>query len=123
MGTSPKSKMDRITTTSTAWKTHRPDKMIAGMTLEQFNAGTAPSITARANIAAFESSLKAEISLREMADDKSADLIDAVVKAVVADPEEGEDGEFYEALGYVRASERKSGLHRKTKPDDTKPAT
>jgi len=106
MGTSPKSKLDRITTTATAWKTHRPDKVFAGLTLEQFNIATAPSITARTKIAAFESSLKAEISLREMADDKSADVIDAVVKAVVADPEEGEDGEFYEALGYVRASER-----------------
>lgn len=43
-------------------------------------------------------------------------LIGLVVNAVKGDPEEGEDGEFYEALGYVRKSERKSGLSRGKKP-------
>lgn len=38
--------------------------------------------------------------------------VQLVVNAVRGDPDEGEDGEFYDALGYVRKSERKSGLRR-----------
>jgi len=34
------------------------------------------------------------------------------VNAVRGDPAETAKGEFYEALGFVRESERKSGLHR-----------
>ena len=39
-----------------------------------------------------------------------------VVNSVKGDPEEGEDSALYEALGYVRKSERKSGLKRSRKP-------
>ena len=35
-----------------------------------------------------------------------------MVNAVKGDPEEGDNGELYEAMGYVRRSERSSGLHR-----------
>jgi hypothetical protein len=35
------------------------------------------------------------------------------VNGVLADPEEGPDSPLYEAFGYTRASERKSGLTRK----------
>lgn len=123
MGKSPKANLDRINTTNTAWETHRAAKSFADMTLEQFRAKIAPSLTARATIARLESELTAAISQREIADAASLDVIDAVVKAVVADQTEGEDGEFYEALGYVRESERKSGLHRAAKTSETKSTT
>ena len=35
-----------------------------------------------------------------------------MVNAVKGDPAEGDNGELYEAMGYVRKSERHSGLHR-----------
>jgi hypothetical protein len=35
-----------------------------------------------------------------------------VVNSVKGDPEEGSNSELYEAMGYVRKSERSSGLHR-----------
>lgn len=122
MGKSPKANLERIKTTITAWETHRASKQFANMTLEQLREKVAPSLTARATIARLDSELTAAISQREIADAASLAVIDAVVKAVVADQAEGEDGEFYEALGYVRESERKSGLHRKTKTTETKPA-
>ena len=53
--------------------------------------------------------------LRDDADAASLDAIKAVVNAVKADSAETARGEFYEALGYVRESERKSGLHRSQK--------
>jgi len=122
MGKSPKANLDRINKTITAWETHRAAKHFADMTLEQFREKIAPSLTTRATIARLESEITATISQREMADAASLAVIDAVVKAVVADKTEGEDGEFYEALGYVRESERKSGLSRKAKTSATKPA-
>jgi hypothetical protein len=35
------------------------------------------------------------------------------VAGVVADPEEGDNGEFYKLMGYVRRAERDSGLMRR----------
>jgi hypothetical protein len=122
MGKSPKANLDRINAIITAWETHRANKAFADLTLEQFREKMAPSLATRATIARLESELTATISQREMADAASLDIIQDVVKAVVADKTEGEDGEFYEALGYVRESERKSGLHRSAKTTETKPA-
>ncbi len=55
-------------------------------------------------------------SLRDDADEASIATILLVVNAVKGDPEEGDDGELYEAMGYVRKRERKSGLSRGKKP-------
>ena len=38
-----------------------------------------------------------------------------MVNGVKGDPDFGEDSDLYEAMGYVRKSERKSGLTRKKK--------
>jgi hypothetical protein len=43
-----------------------------------------------------------------------------IVNAVKGDPEEGEDGELYSAMGYVRRSDRSSGLTRRRGTDTTK---
>ncbi|MFT3784397.1 MAG: hypothetical protein QM790_20495 [Nibricoccus sp.] len=118
MGKSPKENLDRINTTTTAWETHRPDKKFGGMTLKEYKAKVQPSIDARATVAHDESVLKASISLREKADEATLAIIKHMVDDVVA--QEGEDSEFYEALGYVRASERKSGLSRKSTASKTK---
>ncbi len=49
---------------------------------------------------------------RDDADKVSLSATLLVVNAVKGDHEEGEDGQLYEAMGYVRRSERNSGLHR-----------
>ncbi len=95
-----------------AWQTLRPEKSFAGLSLEQFKAKIKASLDARAAIAALENQLLAAQNQRDDADKASLATIALVVNAVKGDPEEGEDGEFYEALGYVRKSERKSGLRR-----------
>jgi hypothetical protein len=41
--------------------------------------------------------------------------VQLVVNGVVGDPTFGPDSALYEAMGYVRKSERKSGLTRKGK--------
>jgi len=109
---SPKQNEVRINETLNAWKTLRPNKAFAGLSLAQFEARVKPSLDTRAAIASLENQLIAAQNQRDDADADALAAIALVVNAVKGDPEEGEDGEFYEALGYVRKSERKSGLRR-----------
>ena len=50
-----------------------------------------------------------------------ASALNLVVNAVKGDPEEGEDGRLYEALGYVRKSDRRAGPPRRRKIVETVP--
>lgn len=113
---SPKQNEARILEFLNAWKTLRPAKSFAGLTLAQAEAKLKLSLDARATIATLENQLIAAQNQRDDADAAAVATINLVVNAVKGDPEEGEDGEFYEALGYVRKSERKSGLRRGKAP-------
>jgi hypothetical protein len=112
MSSSPKENLDKINAVTSAWETLRPEKTFAGMTLAQFKTKVKPSLDARTAVAAAENQLIAAQDQRDDADEVSISAIQFVVHAVKGDPDEGEDGELYEALGYVRKSERSSGLHR-----------
>jgi len=106
----------KINQVITAWETLRPAKTFAGLTLAQFKTTVQPSIDTRATIESLKDQLAAGQSQREDADEASIDTILLVVNAVKGEPTEGEDGELYEAMGYVRKSERRSGLSRGKKP-------
>jgi hypothetical protein len=103
---------ERIGNFINAWQTLRPAKSFSGLTLEQFKAKLQPSLDARTQIASLEQQLQAAINARADADRTSLATISLVVNAVRGDPEEGEDSALYEAMGYVRKSERRSGLRR-----------
>jgi len=122
MPSNPRIALERITRTQSAWGTLRSQKSFAGMSLDQFREKTAPSLAARATIARLENELIAAQNQRDDADQASSDIVQLVVDAVKGDTDEGPDGELYEAMGYVRKSERKSGLSRKAKVVETKPA-
>jgi len=118
MPQSPKDVFERIQTFTSAWETLRPTKSFGGMTLVQFKAKVQPSRDARDALATLEQQMTAAQDKRDAADEVTMKTIQLVVNGVRADPDEGEDGEFYDALGYVRKSERKSGLRRGAKPAD-----
>ncbi len=99
-----------------AWETLRADKSFARMTLTQFKNKVKPSFDTRNDIVNLQKQMTAAINARDDADVETSKATALVVNSVKGDPEEGEDGELYEAMGYVRKSERKSGLGRKTKP-------
>lgn len=50
---------------------------------------------------------------QDTADVKSIETIQFVTSSVRGDPTEGPDSELYEAMGFVRKSERSSGLSRR----------
>ncbi len=121
MSATPKESLERMNQIANAWGTLRPTKTFAGMTLVQFKAKIKPSLDARDEIHTLESQTIAAQNKRDDADKVSQAASQLVVNAVKGDPAEGEDGELYEALGYVRKSERSSGLHRGKTPAEAKP--
>ena len=113
---------EKLATVLQAWKDLRPTKSFAGMTLEQFTAKVKPSLDERDAIDTLNNQLLAASDRRDIADVESMALVLLVVNAVKGDVTEGEDGELYEALGYVRKSERKTGKTNKKKKDTSSTA-
>ena len=115
--------MKRFTEVTSAWESVRPTKSFAGLTLEQFKEAQKPSLEARAKIAELEGQLQAAIARRDEADVAILATTKLIVKAVVGDPAEGENGELYAAMGYVRQRQRSSGLTRRRGNGEMKPNT
>ena len=113
MPLSPQVIEEKVRRVTAAWESLRPQKSFAGLTLEQFKAKVKPSADARAAVANCENQLRAAINARDDADQASNATVLLVVNAVKGDPDEGEDSELYEAMGYVRKSQRQTGRRRK----------
>ena len=111
---SPKAIADHLTNVSNAWKKYAAGASFGGMTLAQFQAKIKPSFDDRAKIAELEKDISDATNVRDDDDAVSTVAADLVVKGVVGDPNFGEDSTIYEAMGYVRKSERKTGLTRKS---------
>ncbi len=96
-----------------AWETLRSGKSFARLTLAQFRAVIQSASDVREEIKTLENQLLAAQDRRAAADREATRRALQVVNSVKGDPAEGEDGELYEAMGYVRKSARQSGLTRK----------
>ena len=112
MPASPKSIEEKIERMINAWRTLAPDKTFAGLTLAQFEAAAAPSLAARRRVADLDNQRAQATAERDRADDAFEATAKRVVAGVLADPTEGPDSALYDAFGYTRTSERKSGLTR-----------
>ncbi len=123
MANNPKAVAERFETVIQAWETLRPTKTFAGLTLAAFKAQIQPSFDARQRLLVLEAEATAMKVTREVADRISNDTALLVVNAVKGDPEEGENGELYAAMGYVRKADRRSGLTRRTTANSPSPAT
>lgn len=108
----PSKTEQRMSAIHDAWKTLRPAKTFAGMTLAEFEARIKPSQDTRTELAALNDQVDAAILRRDKADDETDRLVKLVVNSVKGDVDEGTDGELYKAMGYVPDSERDSGLTR-----------
>ena len=115
MAQNPKQIEEKINQVIDAWERLAPEKIFGGMTLEEAKKKTAPSLDTRSQAARLQTQLAATINQRDDADKGSLKALDLVVKGVVGDPSEGDDSALYEAMGYIRKSERQRGLTRKRK--------
>jgi hypothetical protein len=110
---SPKDIEEKLDKMITAWNLLAPAKSFGGMTRQEFEEACFPSKETRGLIEELQIQLARAIDQRDAADKVSAAKMQLVVAGVLADPTEGPDSALYEAFGYTRKSERKSGLTRK----------
>jgi hypothetical protein len=113
MTASPKVVEEKIQRMINAWETLAPDKSFGGMTLAQFRAAAQPALDARQRIDDLEDQRTQAQADRDRADEDFLAKAQLVVAGVLADPTEGSNSALYDAMGYTRKSERKSGLTRK----------
>ena len=106
--------VDRIGTFQAAWLENAPDAVFAGMTLEQFKEATkAPGELQEEILALVQQTARRKVeSLKAMA--SVNEVLDLVVNSVKGTPKFGADSALYRSLGYVRKSERRTGLTRKS---------
>ena len=104
---------ERIATIRSAWKEIAPQASFAGRTLEQFTLETEVALQLRAEIESLERQLEGRKVDRSVADETASDLMELVVNSVRGTPVFGPDSPLYRAMGYIRKSERRSGLTRK----------
>jgi inhibitor of KinA sporulation pathway (predicted exonuclease) len=105
--------LDRIERILKGWETLAPGKSFGGMTLQQFKTAMEPFFRVRDEIRTLEEQRNAKLAERDSIDTESMKKAQLVVNGVLADPTEGPDSALYESFGYVRKSERQSGLTRK----------
>jgi hypothetical protein len=117
---SPKDRQEKMDRMINAWRTLAPDKMFGGMTLAQFEAAAAPSRASRQRVDQLEDQLRQELAARDHADNAFAEKAQLVVAGVLADPTEGADSALYQAFGYTRKSERRTGLTRRRRTEPAK---
>lgn len=113
MPNSPKDNEDKMLKVLNAWKTLAPDKTFGGFTLAQFEAQVNKSLAPRARLDQLEDEKRGQMALRESEDTVTMKDVQFIVNGVLADAEYGDDSALYEAFGYVRKSDRASGLTRK----------
>jgi len=115
--------LEKIVMVTTAWTNLRSGKSFSGRNLEQFKAKVQASHDARAVMANLDAQYEAAYARIAAADRASMDEIHVIVHGVRADSDEGEDGELYSAMGYVRRSKRSSGLTRRREGEASKAKT
>ncbi len=96
-----------------ALTTLAPDKTFGGVTLPDFTAQISESTAPRKRLAEINDEKVNQETKRDNADVETMKLCERIKNGVVADPDFGDDSALYEALGYIRKSNRKSGLTRK----------
>jgi hypothetical protein len=114
MAPNPSAIEERIQDAIAAWEEHAADATFSEVTLAQFKAKVKPSLDARASIKDLETQLEAARIDRDNADAVSTEATLAVVCSVRGDPNHGENGALYAAMGYVRKADRQSGLTRRS---------
>jgi hypothetical protein len=114
MADAPKSTIEATDAIKTAWKKYAADATFAGMTEAEYEAKVKPSYDIRGQIADLENQVAQLIRDRDAADAVTDKTNQSVIKGIVGDVNYGDDSDLYGACGYVRKSDRKTGLTRKS---------
>jgi len=114
MAKSPKELIERMEKMVAAWKNIARNEKFGEMTWEEFEALAVPVRAKTALIAELDAQRTQAINDRDDALELFSQKAQLYINGVLASPQHGNDSSLYEASGYVRFSERKSGLTKKT---------
>jgi hypothetical protein len=105
--------IERIEVFQAAWLENAPTAAFAGMTLTEFKEAVKAPAELRDEILMLDRQVerKQVESLNAIA--TASEVLDLVVNSVRGTPGFGADSALYGSIGYVRKSERKTGLTRK----------
>ena len=112
MAPNPKVTEEKINALTEGWEEIAKNATFYGLTLAQFKTKMKDSMDAREKIDQLERQLAVARVESDNADPASLETIANVVNSVKGDQNYGEDSALYASFGYVRKSERKSGLTR-----------
>ena len=105
--------VNRIKVIRAAWRDIAPDATFAGMTLAEFEVASEVPLQLRADMTALQTKLRGMKASQADVDKAANELADLVVNSVKGTPGFGQNSPLYSAFGYVRKSDRKSGLTQK----------
>ncbi len=108
---------EKIIVFTNAWNLLAEEAKFNNKTLPEFKALVEPSLLTRREIENLQLLLKAKEAERDLADVFSATVLELTINSVRGTDGYGSNCELYAAMGYVRKSDRKSGLTRRKKPD------
>ena len=115
MADAPKNIIEASDLIKAAWKKYAGAATFGGMTEVQYEARIKPSYDIRGQIGDLQKQIEQLIRDRDAVDVVTNRTNGIVVKGMVGDINYGDDSDLYGACGYVRKSERASGLTRKNK--------
>jgi len=108
-----KPKIAKINLIMNAWEQVAPGATFGGKSLQQFKTAMAPALESQARVAALLAELEGERQKFQINSDICYRIATQMASSVKGDGEYGDDCPLYSAMGYVRRSNRKSGLKRK----------
>ena len=111
MGKTPKDAREKFEKTVQGWSVAKPDKVYGGISLAEYMEDVQASYDIREDIAKLEELLRMKKDQRDEIDKKNLEKTERLIEIIIG--EEGRDSHIYQAIGYVRKSERKTGLTRK----------
>ncbi len=111
----PQKAIEKAEKVLNAFKELASDKTFGGVTFSNYQSQVNASRDIRGDIEDLEDQKIQAITSRDSTDEQTLNMANLIVNGVIGDPNFGPDSALYEAMGYIRKSNRKSGLTRKRK--------
>lgn len=116
---SPKKNMELLQMTLDALRELAPTTTFGGLKLDDFEPTVNTCEQDRQNLVNHANEEKVLLATRDANDDIALAQRELIINGIIGDPNFGPNSALYEACGYVRKSERKSGLTRKKKTPES----
>lgn len=113
----PKGNEEVIVRTINALRDYAPDVKFKGKGLAELAPQAERCFAVRRRLLELDHLTTQEVVNRETQDELAIAIIDEIVDGVIGHEDFGDDSALYEALGFIRRSQRKSGLTRKRKKE------